>query len=86
MPAAAPRGKPMSHAQSARVRATRRGAGRILLGAVVGAVGGLFAGGFAGAAIEGDRCHCDDAGLTGALIGAPIGAALGGIAGGKWLF
>ena len=86
MPAAAPRGKPMSHAQGARVQATRRGAGRIILGAVVGAVGGLFAGGFAGAAIEGDRCHCDDAGLTGALIGAPIGAALGGIAGGKWLF
>ena len=86
IPAAAPRGKPMSHAQSARVRATRRGAGRIILGAAVGAVGGLFAGGFAGAAIEGDSCHCDDAGLTGALIGAPIGAALGGIAGGMWLF
>jgi hypothetical protein len=86
MPAGAPRGKPMSHAQGARVTATRRGAGRSILGAVVGAAGGLFAGGFAGAAIEGDRCHCDDQGLTGALIGAPVGAVLGGIAGGMWLF
>ena len=76
MPAAAPGGKPMSHAQGARVPATRRGAGRIILGAVVGAVGGLFAGGIAGAAIEGDSCHCDDAGLMGALIGAPIGRHL----------
>jgi hypothetical protein len=39
-----------------------------------------------GAWIEGDRCHCDDPGLKGALIGAPIGAVAGGILGGLYLF
>ena len=63
-----------------------RGVGRRILGGAVGAAGGLFAGGYIGAKIEGDRCHCDDPGLTGALIGAPIGAVLGGIAGALWLF
>ena len=47
----------------------------------IGATGGLFAGGFLGAAIEGDRCNCDDPGLMGALIGAPVGAVTGGILG-----
>ena len=46
----------------------------------------LFAGGYLGAAIEGDRCHCDDPGLKGAVIGAPIGAATGGILGWRYLF
>ena len=59
---------------------------RIFLGAAVGATAGLFAGGYIGAWIEGDRCHCDDPGLMGALIGAPIGAAAGGILGGFFLF
>ena len=45
----------------------------------IGAVGGFFAGAFLGAAIEGDRCNCDDPGLLGAVIGAPVGAATGGI-------
>jgi hypothetical protein len=41
---------------------------------------------FLGAAIEGDRCDCDDPGLVGALIGAPIGGAAGGILGYRFLF
>ena len=51
-----------------------------------GGVGGFFAGGYTGAWIEGDRCHCDDPGLKGALIGAPVGAAVGGVLGGLYLF
>jgi hypothetical protein len=73
-------------AQSTRNARSERGVGRKLLGAAVGAAGGLFAGGYLGAAIEGDRCHCDDAGLQGALIGAPVGAAAGGILGFLYLF
>ena len=64
----------------------RRSPGRAVLGAIVGATGGFFAGGYTGAWIEGDRCHCDDPGLKGALIGAPIGAVVGGILGGLYLF
>jgi hypothetical protein len=47
---------------------------------------GSSPGGYLGAAIEGDRCHCDDPGLKGALIGAPIGAVAGGILGARYLF
>src|SRR5262245_44202059 len=57
----------------------RRSIGRKIAGAAIGAVGGLYGGGYLGAVIEGDRCHCDDPGLMGALIGAPIGAVVGGI-------
>jgi hypothetical protein len=64
----------------------KRSVGRIVAGAAIGAVGGFFGGGFLGAAIEGDRCNCDDPGLLGAIIGAPIGAVAGGILGGKFLF
>ena len=64
----------------------KRSKTKIILGAIVGATGGLFAGGYVGAWIEGDRCHCDDQGLMGALIGAPIGAVVGGILGGFFLF
>ena len=39
---------------------------------------------YLGAFIEGDRCHCDDPGLKGALIGAPVGAVTGGILGAKF--
>ena len=63
-----------------------RSTGRKIAGGVVGAVGGFFCGGFLGAAIEGDRCDCDDPGFLGFLIGAPIGAAVGGILGAKLLF
>ena len=45
----------------------------------IGGVGGFFAGGFLGAAIEGDRCNCDDPGWMGFVIGAPVGAATGAI-------
>jgi len=65
---------------------SERGPARIVLGALVGAAGGLFAGGYLGAKIEGNRCHCDDPGLQGALIGAPVGAVAGGILGGLYLF
>ena len=54
---------------------------RKIVGAALGATAGLFAGGYLGAVIEGDRCHCDDPGLQGALIGAPIGTVVGGILG-----
>jgi hypothetical protein len=54
---------------------------RKIVGAAVGAFGGFFLGGYAGAAIEGDRCNCDDPGLKGFLIGAPIGAVAGGLFG-----
>lgn len=68
--------------QVSRERSTRRK----VFGAIVGAAGGFFGGLFLGAAIEGDRCNCDDPGLLGALIGAPIGGAAGGILGYKFLF
>jgi len=63
----------------------KRSAGRRVLGGAIGATAGLFVGGYLGAAIEGDRCHCDDPGLTGALIGAPVGAVTGGILGAIFL-
>ena len=59
----------------------RRSAIRRVIGGAIGATAGFFAGGYLGAAIEGDRCHCDDPGLKGALIGAPVGAVTGGILG-----
>lgn len=68
--------------QARRERSTRSK----VLGAVVGGVGGFFGGMFLGAAIEGDRCNCDDPGLLGALIGAPVGGVAGGILGYKFLF
>jgi hypothetical protein len=55
-----------------------------VIGTIVGGVGGFFGGGILGAAIEGDRCNCDDPGLVGALIGAPTGAAVGAILGYKF--
>jgi hypothetical protein len=61
----------------------RRSTARRIIGAAVGAVGGFFLGGYAGAAIEGDRCNCDDPGLVGFVIGAPAGAVAGGILGWK---
>ena len=67
-------------------RTSTRSVTRKILGGIVGATAGLFAGGYIGAAIEGDRCHCDDQGLTGSLIGAPIGAVAGGILGALYLF
>ncbi len=68
--------------QAGRERSTRRK----VFGAIVGGVGGFFGGMFLGAAIEGDRCNCDDPGLLGALIGAPVGGVAGGVLGYKVLF
>ena len=65
---------------------SERSLGRKIFGAAVGAAGGFFGGGYLGATIEGDRCHCDDPGLKGAVIGAPIGAVVGGILGWRYLF
>jgi hypothetical protein len=67
-------------------RPERRTPRQRILGAIVGGVGGFFAGGYTGAWIEGDRCHCDDAGLKGAVIGSSVGAAVGGVLGGLYLF
>lgn len=69
-------------AQAASTR-RERSVGRMILGGAIGATAGLFAGGYLGAVIEGDRCHCDDPGLQGALIGAPIGTVVGAILGVK---
>ncbi len=80
------RGARAVRAQSTQGARTERGVGRKVLGAAVGAAGGFFAGGYLGAAIEGDRCHCDDPGLKGAVIGAPIGAVVGGLLGAFYLF
>jgi hypothetical protein len=62
----------------------QRSVGRKIVGGILGGVGGFFGGGYLGAAIEGDRCNCDDPGLMGALIGAPIGATVGAILGVKF--
>ena len=67
-------------------QATERSTRRKVLGGIVGGVGGFFGGMFLGAAIEGDRCNCDDPGLVGALIGGPVGGVAGGIIGYKFLF
>jgi hypothetical protein len=76
----------MVRAQAPRNARAERGLGRKVFGAIVGAAGGFFVGGYLGASIEGDRCHCDDPGLKGAVIGAPIGAVAGGILGWRYLF
>ena len=59
---------------------------RKVVGAIVGGIGGFFGGLFLGAAIEGDRCNCDDPGFVGALIGAPVGGVAGSVLGYKFLF
>jgi hypothetical protein len=72
-------GRPFQASSDGRQRSARRK----VLGGLIGAAGGFFGGGYLGAAIEGDRCDCDDPGLMGAIIGAPIGAVVGAIAGFK---
>lgn len=62
----------------------QRSTGRKVVGGIIGGVGGFFGGAYLGAAIEGDRCNCDDPGFVGFLIGAPIGAAVGAILGVKF--
>ena len=67
-------------------RTSTRSVKKKILGAVVGGTAGFFAGGYTGAWIEGDRCHCDDPGLMGAVIGSLSGAAAGAILGALYLF
>ncbi len=76
-----PAGKLAAPAVPATATRRERSVGRKILGGVLGGTAGFFAGGYLGAAIEGDRCNCDDPGLQGALLGAPIGAAIGAILG-----
>jgi hypothetical protein len=57
----------------------RRSTNNKTLNVVIAATAGLFLGGYLGAAIEGNRCQCDDPGMVGAMIGAPIGAAAGAV-------
>ena len=80
-PPAAPRST-ADAAQAAPGR--RRSLTRTIVGAAIGATGGFFAGAYLGAAIEGNRCNCDDPGLKGAVIGGPIGGVAGGILGAKF--
>ena len=83
---AALKGSALGSAAPKSPRMPQRSVRRKVLGAIVGGVGGFFGGGFLGAAIEGDRCNCDDPGLLGFLIGAPVGAGVGSILGYKFLF
>jgi hypothetical protein len=62
----------------------QRSTTRKVVGGIIGGVGGFVGGGYLGAAIEGDRCECDDPGFVGFLIGAPTGAAIGAILGVKF--
>jgi hypothetical protein len=57
----------------------RRSTNNKTLNVVIAATAGLFLGGYLGAAIEGNRCQCDDPGMVGAMIGAPLGAAAGAV-------
>jgi hypothetical protein len=69
--------------QSPSPRPRARGSLRQHLFATLGAFGGMVAGGYIGVKIEGDRCRCDDPGLSGFVIGAPIGMIVGGVLGYK---
>jgi hypothetical protein len=60
-------------------RAGRMGTGSRVAWTALAGLGGFFAGGYIGAAIEGDRCNCDDPGFKGALIGFPVGTAAAAI-------
>jgi hypothetical protein len=84
--AAVTRAAPAQRAQNTGSTRPRRGVARTVFGAIAGGAAGFFAGGYLGAAIEGDRCNCDDPGLKGALIGAPIGAGVGAVLGARYLF
>ena len=60
-------------------QAKKMGTGERIGWTALAGLGGFFAGAYIGAAIEGDRCNCDDPGLQGALIGMPIGTAAAAI-------
>ena len=60
-------------------QAGKMGTGQRVAWTALAGLGGFFAGAYIGAAIEGDRCNCDDPGFQGALIGMPIGTAAAAI-------
>ena len=76
--------RPAGSTMQASGRGRQRSTSRKVVGGIIGGVGGFFGGGYLGAAIEGDRCECDDPGFVGFLIGAPTGAAIGAILGVKF--
>jgi hypothetical protein len=61
------------------VRGRRRSTAHKALNVAIVATAGFFLGGYLGAAIEGNRCACDDPGMLGAMIGAPLGAVAGAV-------
>ena len=67
------------HGRATSTAGGRRSTNNKTLNVVIAATAGLFLGGYLGAAIEGNRCQCDDPGMVGAMIGAPIGAAAGAV-------
>lgn len=69
--------------RAASIAGRRRSTGNKTLAVMIVATTGFFVGGYLGAAIEGQRCACDDPGMLGAMIGAPIGAAAGALMGVK---
>jgi len=56
--------------RQARPAPSKASVARKMVGSVIGLFAGVYLGGKVGAAIEGDRCRCDDPGLKGWLIGA----------------
>ena len=67
------------HGRATTTAGRRRSTANKALSVVIVATAGFFLGGYLGAAIEGNRCACDDPGMVGAMIGAPIGAAAGAV-------
>src|SRR5688572_20842509 len=75
---ASPTSRPQVRPASSKASVARK-----MVGSVIGLFAGVYLGGAAGAAIEGNRCRCDDPGLKGWLIGAPVGGVAGAILGSK---
>jgi hypothetical protein len=67
--------------QSTKPRPRVHRSARRVIYAGIGAFAGFVAGGYVGVKIEGNRCRCDEPGLTGFIIGAPIAMIVGGVIG-----